>query len=208
LRILVTRPSPDGERTAQALEARGHVPILAPLMRVESISAEFEPGPFAAVLFTSANAPRALAVHPRRAEIATLPAFVVGDASAVAAREAGFSKVTSADGDAQDLVRIVAAKIADKANPCLYLAGEDRAGDLAGALKLHGVTAETAVVYRAVAMHLPRTAIAGLVNDEIDAVLHFSRRSARLYVEAVAAAGVALRKCLSRNGRKNRLCWP
>ena len=36
MRLLVTRPEQDGERTAAALRARGHEALLAPLMRIEA----------------------------------------------------------------------------------------------------------------------------------------------------------------------------
>ena len=80
-----------------------------------------------------------------------LPAFAVGRRSAEAARAAGFGDVTSADGDARDLVRLIAARCAGTHAPLLYLAGEDRAVDIAAALGKHGVPVRTVVVYRTVA---------------------------------------------------------
>src|SRR5947209_518969 len=81
MRILLTRPEPDGSRTAGQLRARGHEVILAPLMRAEPLRADFA-GPFAAALMTSANAARAAIEHPRFAELSRLPIFTVGDHSA------------------------------------------------------------------------------------------------------------------------------
>jgi uroporphyrinogen-III synthase len=190
MRVLVTRPKPDGERTAETLRARGHEAVLAPLMRVEALPADFGGGPYAAVLITSANAPRALAKHPRRSELLKIPAFAVGQASAEAAREAGFADVRSADGDASDLLRLALVHVGHAKKQLLYLAGEDRAGDLAGALAEHGLTAHTVVVYRAVMAPFPPEAVRALSSGTVDGVLHFSRRSAALYVEGASAAGV------------------
>jgi uroporphyrinogen-III synthase len=68
MHLLITRPLPDAERTAEALRARGHTVTLAPLLRVEPIAdARFGPGPFAGVILTSANAVRAMQGHPRLA---------------------------------------------------------------------------------------------------------------------------------------------
>ena len=39
MRIVVTRPRVDGERTATALRARGHEVLVTPLMRTEPIAA-------------------------------------------------------------------------------------------------------------------------------------------------------------------------
>jgi uroporphyrinogen-III synthase len=61
----------------------------------------------------------------------------------------------------------------------LYLAGEDRAGDLAGDLAAHGFAVDTAVIYRAVAAKiLPAEAVSALAAGQLDAALHYSRRSA------------------------------
>jgi uroporphyrinogen-III synthase len=109
MRLLVTRPEPDAARTAEVLRAQGHTVLVAPLMRTETIAADFG-GPFAAVLLTSANAARALAAHPRKAELLALPAFAVGARSAEAARDTGFTQVTSADGALGDLVRLIAPR--------------------------------------------------------------------------------------------------
>ena len=65
-----------------------------------------------AVLITSANGARAVAAHPRRGELTALPVLAVGQASAAAARAAGFADVTSADGDGGDLARLAATRFA------------------------------------------------------------------------------------------------
>jgi uroporphyrinogen-III synthase len=73
----------------------------------------------------------------------------------------------------------------------LYLAGEDRAGDLAGDLALAGVVVTTAILYRAVkADSLPAPVREALVAGSLDGVLHFSRRSTDVYLECARAAGV------------------
>jgi uroporphyrinogen-III synthase len=193
MRILVTRPLPDGERTAETLRRAGHDVVMAPLMRVDALAPAIPDKSYAAVLVTSANAPRALAKHPERTRLLGLPVLTVGRASAEAARAAGFAEVLSADGDAADLVALVAAERnrgALKSGPLLYLAGEDRATDLAAALAGHGLTADTVVVYRAAEAGFPGSVAQALRDDAIDAVLHFSKRSAALYVDGATAAGV------------------
>jgi uroporphyrinogen-III synthase len=189
MRLLVTRPEPDGARTAAALRERGHAAELVALLRIEADpAAALGPAPWGAVLITSPNAARAVASHRRRAELSGLPVFAVGRRSAEAARAAGFSDVVSADGDAQDLARLVAAR-APAGRPLLYLAGEDRAGDLVGVLAARGLATHTAVVYRAVAETVFPAAIrAALLAGRIDGVLHYSRRSAEAFVAAARAA--------------------
>ncbi len=201
VRVLVTRPQPDGERTAAALRARGHHVLHAPLMRIEPVAADIPAGPFAAILITSANAARAVAAHARRSALNGIPVFAVGRHSAEAARDAGFAEVISAGGDANDLARLVAARGA--AGPLLYLAGEDRAGDLAGDLAAHDFAVRTVALYRAAAAAFPAALAQALKAGLLDAALHFSRRSAELYLAGAGTAGfpgpaLALRHfCLS-----------
>ena len=187
MRLLVTRPEPDATRTAEALRARGHEVVVAPLMRVEPIAGDIG-GPFAAVLITSANAARAIAAHPRGTELMRLPLLAVGARSAEAARAAGCANVTSADGALGDLVGLAARRF--PGGRLLYLAGEDRAGDLAGELSARGIAVETAVVYRAVALMRCRwRSKSGLRSNALDGVLHYSRRSAETLLRLAEAGG-------------------
>jgi uroporphyrinogen-III synthase len=190
MRLLVTRPEPDAERTASELRERGHTVVTAPLLRIEPVdNAEIGPGPFAAVLVTSANAASAIARHKRFGQLRALPVLAVGDRSAQAMRGVGFADVTSADGNVADLARLVGERFKRGAS-LLYLAGADRAGDLAGMLSGRGLAVRTIVVYCAIAAaSLPPAAVAAIA-DGIDGVLHFSRRSAETYVSAARAGGL------------------
>lgn len=180
MRLLVTRPEPDAQRTAAALRARGHAVFVAPLLRIEAIAeADPGPGPWDAVLITSANAADVIGRHRRMAELGAVPLFAVGRRSADAARVAGFAQVTSADGDVHALAELIRARISRGA-ALLYLAGEDRSGDLAGALAQFAV--RTIAIYRAIPSPSPPWV------DGLDAVLHYSRRTAQAYLDAAAAA--------------------
>jgi uroporphyrinogen-III synthase len=191
MRLLVTRPEPDAQRTAETLRAQGHRVVIAPSMRIESIYADLGPGPWAMVLLTSANAARAIAAHPRIMELAALPVLAVGRQSAEAARGAGFRNVSSADGAAPDLVRMAVASTLAPRLRVLYLAGQDTSHDLAAELAPHGIEVRTIVVYRAVPVRrLSGDALEALTARRLDGVLHYSRRSVTALLQAAAAAGV------------------
>jgi uroporphyrinogen-III synthase len=190
VRLLLTRPEPDAQRTAAALRAQGHDVIAAPLLRIElAADAQIGAGPWAAILITSANAAAAVAANARMAELRALPVFAVGRRSAEAMGAAGFADVTSADGNVSDLARLVVTRLQPAAR-LLYLAGEDRAGDLTGDLRAGGFAVETTVIYRAVAATSLPPAAAQALASGIDGVLHFSRRSAEVFVDAARAAGI------------------
>jgi uroporphyrinogen-III synthase len=190
MRLLVTRPEPDAQHTAAELRQRGHAVVVAPLLRIEPLdNAEIGPGPFTAILVTSANAAAAIVRHPRFAQLRALPVFAVGEHSAQAMRAVGFADVMSAAGDVNDLARLAGERL-KRGAALLYLAGADRSGDLTGALSGRGLAVRSIVIYRAVAAaSLPPAAIAALA-DGLDGVLHFSRRSAETYLAGSRAAGL------------------
>ena len=199
MRLLVTRPEPDGERTAGQLRAHGHDVMVAALLRVETVDFELADEAYAAVVMTSANAARAIAGHPQRDRLTSLPVFTVGRHTAEAARAAGFRDVRSADGDKHDLAHLLGA--AAQGQPLLYLAGEDRAGDLSA----DKLPVRTVVAYRAVqAERFPPVVAAALAAGKLDGVLHFSGRSAEAYVDCATRAGLLgaalapIHFCLSR----------
>jgi uroporphyrinogen-III synthase len=196
--ILVTRPRPDGEATAALLRAKGFEVLLAPMLRFEPVAFHDDPDAhYGAVIVTSANALRAIEAKLEGSHLLGLPLFAVGEHTADAARAAGFTKVISANSDAAGLrERILAsvkAKALKKTNPLLYLAGADLARDLPSELGERGFTVVTQTTYRMVALSsLPDEARKAFAADGIEAVLHYSRRSARAFIEAVRGAGVEI----------------
>jgi uroporphyrinogen-III synthase len=196
--VLVTRPQPDDETTAAALRARGFEVLLAPMLRFEPVAFhDDEEARYGAVIVTSANALRGIAPHLKAGRLLELPLFTVGEHTASAARLAGFSKVISADGDAASLrdsvLAAAKAKELKKASTLLYLAGADLARDLAGELGERGFTVVTQTTYRMVPVRsLPRDACDAFAANRIEAVLHYSRRSARAFLEAARAGGVEI----------------
>src|SRR5262245_18715553 len=189
MRVVLTRPQTDADRTAAVLRTRGHEVLVAPLMRVEPVAASLE-GPWSAIVITSANAANAIAQNPARDTMVGLPLFAVGKRSAEAAKQAVFTKVASADGDVHDLVRLVAARQLNDGAPILYLAGEDRAADLITELSVRGIGAEMRIVYRVITAPFPMHLIEALKAGGIDAVMHFSGRSVENYSAAAKAAGI------------------
>jgi uroporphyrinogen-III synthase len=190
--VLVTRPHPDNEATARALRERGFAAVLAPMLRFEPIDSGAIEADIAAVIVTSANALRA--AEAELGPLLKLPLFAVGEHTADEARRLGFAKVTSTDGDADKLRKRLRKAFKDKeAGPLLYLAGADLSRDLAGELAEDGFEVITRTTYRMVALSAlsPETREAFAAND-VEAVLHYSQRSARAFLEAARADGVEI----------------
>jgi uroporphyrinogen-III synthase len=197
MRLLVTRPQPDAERTAAILRARGHTVLVMPALRVEPttdvpLGSGTLSHSWTGILMTSANAARAMAQHPSIAALRQLPVFAVGEKTRAAAESAGFLNVISADGDAAALAALVASQLGGERPPgrLLYLAGEERTGDLESVLSRQ-FAVDTVVVYRAVMISgLTPPVVEALNAGALDGVLHFSRRSVEALLAAANGAGL------------------
>jgi uroporphyrinogen-III synthase len=190
MRLFLTRPEPDAERTALTLRARGHIVLAAPLLRIEPIEVALGERPCTGLLMTSASAARMMTLHPDLPGLLNHPVFVVGAHTAAVARRAGFADVTSAQGDVRDLARLVARRFAGASAKLMYLRGRDTAGDLAGALIRDGLEIESVAIYQANAVQrFPALAEEALRAGTIEGVLHFSRRTAQTYLACADALG-------------------
>jgi len=196
--VLVTRPHPDDEATAGALRARGFEVLQAPMLRFAAIPFQDDvDARYDAVIVTSANALRAIEPQLAGSRLLELPLFAVGDHTASAARGAGFGQVIAAKGDAAALRDLVLAGVKSKhlkrGSTLLYLAGADLARDLAGELGEKGFTVVTHTTYRMIPVSsLPREVCDAFVANEVEAVLHYSRRSARAFLDAARTGGVEI----------------
>jgi uroporphyrinogen-III synthase len=196
--VLVTRPHPDDETTAASLRARGFDVLRAPMLRFEPVAVHEDMNArYSAVIVTSANALRGIEPHLKGHRMLELPLFAVGDHTAAAARRAGFTHVVSAKGDAANLRDLVLASLRakelKKASTLLYLAGAEIARDLASELEESGFRVVTQTTYRMIAVKsLPSEARDAFAANQVEAVLHYSQRSARAFLDAARAAGVEI----------------
>lgn len=188
--VLVTRPAPDNETTAEALAARGIEALLAPMLVYQPLPFRDDEARYRGVILTSANAVRAIAAQPMLQRLQGLPAFAVGARTAQAARDAGFADVRAAEGDAVALRELIAVDAAMKRHTLLYLSASDVSRDLAGELGLRGVKVASLPVYRMVALDdFPQAVRDAFAQDAVQAVLHYSRRSAIAFIGAARRTG-------------------
>lgn len=192
MRLLVTRPEADAGKLMAALAESGHEAVLAPLMEIDFDAAAGLPArDWQAILVTSANGARALAARGEAAAMKAVPVLAVGHASAEAARAAGFTHVRSADGDVEALADLASADLSPEAGPLLHVAGSVTAGDLQAMLGVKGFEVVRAVLYEARPVRfLPDVAHAALEARDVDGVLLYSPRTARLFMSFVHEAGL------------------
>ena len=186
MRVWVTRAEPGASAAAERLATLGHEPLIAPMIVFSPIAGA---GPdldgVGAIAFTSAQAVRAFAeFRPERAR----PVFAVGDATAEAARAAGFTEVVSADGDVADLAGLIAGRRGGFEGVVLHPGAQNPAGDLAGDLARVGVTVRGVALYESLAVEiLPATVAEALSAKRLDAVLIHSPSAGRALAALLTA---------------------
>ncbi len=169
--VWITRARPGAETTAAKVAALGFTPVVDPLLEVASIAASIDLTGVAALAFTSANGVEAFA---RLSRERTAPVFAVGRATASAAREAGFAGISSADGDVEDLARLI---VEAAPGPVLWAGAREPAGDLVATLKEAGLDARGVAVYETL-QRAPSEATLALLDGPLTVLLH-SPRAAR-----------------------------
>ncbi|MFC0633833.1 uroporphyrinogen-III synthase [Brevundimonas balnearis] len=188
--IWVTRSEPGATATGQALIRRGYAPLIDPVIEVVVRAATVDLDRFAAVALTSAHGARALATLTSRRD---RPVFTVGDATAEAARQAGFGDVRSASADGAALATILSHAPPD--GPVLWVRGRDAAFDLVSALA--GIVEVKPLVAYAAEPRRPDAALLAAEEGRIATVLIHSPRGARLAVEALGDRPCPPAVCLS-----------
>jgi uroporphyrinogen-III synthase len=183
--VLITRPEPGASETASRVSAMGLRPVTAPVLEIHTLPSRLPPAArLQAVITASGNALPALPTSYHR-----LPLLAVGDTTASRARAAGFSRVTSADGDAKALAAL-AEQICDiQGAPLLLATGSGQGEALATDLRVRGFRVTRRVVYAAVPVPaLPEAARQALADGDVATALFFSAETARHFVLLVRRA--------------------
>ncbi len=191
MHVLITRPRHAALITAGKLQALGHETSLAPVL-------EMQPLPVQWPKLSWAGLPAAFVATSSHAFLQKFPApwyalrlFVVGEQTAQAARDAGFVHVQPPQQTAADLATLLGtvdrAKIGS--SPMVYLAGKYRKPDL----EIAWPDLVALEVYQALAQNgLPAPVLNSLRAGDIDAVLHYSHRSAEVFLALADAAALDL----------------
>lgn len=162
-RVLVLRPEPGASTTVDRARALGLDAVAVPLFKVEPVAwTAPEPSGFDGILLTSANALRHAGDGLQA--LLGLKAYAVGDATAEAARDAGFDVAATGDAGIERLLDSVEPDLR-----LLHLCGPDRAGTDAARQRIIPV-----VVYWSRSLDDVR------LPDAAVALVHSPRAAARL----------------------------
>lgn len=187
--VVVTRPDISGLKTADLLRTRGHEPVLLPLTApvhdTKAATAALDKEP-ACLAVTSAEAIRAVVNSGANHQaILQKPIFVVGQASATAARDAGFETIIRGESDGCALAQLIAERTQN--DPSLqgticYLAGSPRDAGFEQTLNQLSVPFETTEIYQMREVSWETSQLQERLNDQpIDAVLFYSSEAVRIF---------------------------
>jgi uroporphyrinogen-III synthase len=169
-RVLVLRPQPGADATAERARALGLEAIAIPLFEVEAVAWEApDPASFDGLLLTSANAVRL--GGERLQALRFLKVYAVGEATASAAREAGFDVAATGDAGVDRLLGTIEPGVR-----LLHLCGADRREPMSRRQEITSIP-----VYRANPVEAP-----DLSGNAGSVALIHSPRAGRRFAELVA----------------------
>ena len=167
---IIVRPEPGNHATAKAARALGLDVVAAPLYAINKVEFNADLSlSYDAILITSANSIRVAEAELKA--MTRLPLFAVGDASAQAARTAGFKTVIAGDGDGQAL--------GQKAYDLGYRHVLHLVGDPHKPIKIDGLICDAHIVYRAVELP-PTTELLAALRRPCVVLAHSPRAARRL----------------------------
>ena len=210
---LIIRPQPDADRDV-ALLGRYGVPALAsPSMTCFFQLNELpEPNRFSGIILTSRNAVDAIIKASKKNSLpyfnkntdtnewTKLPAFVVGTATAAAARDAGFSNIVVGNGGGAGLLAPISHYFTSKMGKevgdtsdvlrLFWPSAFEISFDMVSALAGQGVVVQRLPVYQMIANDMMDPQITEKIEQgAIAAVVAMSPRSAQIFRDNLAAAG-------------------
>jgi uroporphyrinogen-III synthase len=178
-RVLLLRPEPGATRSAVRSRALGLEPTVAPLFTVRRVAWEApSPEGYDAVLLTSGHAAREAGAELQA--FVHLRCYALGESSASAAADAGFTRIETGSGDG---AAAVAMMIRDGVRRALHPCGRDHL-DLGDP----GVAIDRRIVYAADAVAALSPAACSALDAGAHVLLH-SPRAASLFAVLADDAG-------------------
>lgn len=166
MKVLIIRPQPGADATAERFRAAGHVAVVMPLFEIQAVApTSISAAGYDAIILTSGNAVRAAGGFLKAN--AHMPIYAVGSATARAAEK---SAITPFRIGAAGIEALVDVAVQDGRERLLWLAGEDHTP-----LQPRGdVTVDTHIVYKSVAVRTPDAFKAAVGQSDL-VILHSSR---------------------------------
>ena len=178
-KILITRPQADAEILVEELKVLGFESLIEPMLSIEAINVNLpDLSPFDGFVFTSANGVRSFA---DLSDVRDKLVFTVGEKTAYEAMQVGFTNVQSSGHD----VAALAAFLKTQKGLYAHFRGQNVTCSLVDLLEgVETIDIKEFIVYRAVkSVQISTNTLRNLANNKISAVLFYSKRTAKTFVE-------------------------
>lgn len=184
--ILITRPS--AEKTARFYKDQGCEVLAAPVLSIVPVDFPCPSGRFDGLIMTSIQAFSGFERLDQRFK--SIPAFVIGLSRQKALERIGFTDVIEAGSNGTSLAGTCLDHLAQGSH-LLHICGVHTKLEPEYTLINNGLIYHKWPVYDAVeTTDLPREVKNAFYNRQIDVVLHYSRRSAQVFLKLVTQSGI------------------
>lgn len=187
--VIVTRPEPGLSETMAAVADAGWLPLASPALVVQRHTLHLPQKLPAAILLPSGQAVSAVVAAAQPAKALDIPVYAVGDRTAQRARDAGFTHVKSADGDARALVSLLQIHQQPERGSLLLCSGAGQGVELAAWCRQAGFKVVRRVVYAAKPIQqINAQTCTAIQAAKVAVVLFFSAESAAGWFAALPEA--------------------
>ena len=184
---LVLRPQPDADHDVALLRRHGVPAYASPVMAHHLVDhAMPPPDGFSGMILTSRHAVASLVQTGLPTGWCEMPVFVVGSATAVTAKMAGFTKIIRGSGGGAGLVPLIRQAGIDATRPLLWPRAQDISFDMVSALAGVGLTVTAMPVYQMLSLDGFDPAVRQMIRSGVvGAVIAMSSRTVRLFHRAM-----------------------
>ncbi len=175
--ILLTRPEPGLMETKRSLETAGYEVVGAPMTRI--IAKKVRVPKANAYVVTSL---RGVEHGLSKVENMAVPVFVVGPATAAAARSLGFDNIHMGSGTVESLVPVIEEQLSVGKGIVTHLSGVHLSHNISIDLTALGYKTQRVICYEAEVMKsLPESLVKGLDSNKISHALFYSARAVTIF---------------------------
>ncbi|MCB2109012.1 MAG: uroporphyrinogen-III synthase, partial [Rhodobacteraceae bacterium] len=189
MRVLIIQPESEIAATADAIRRAGHEPAAFPLIALQRVD-DAELNLKAAQAFIVTEPAGALALADK-VGVRTFPVYCDGQATAAAARAAGFKNVVAADGDATAIAKRIQTDLKPVLGALIYAASATAPINLSAMLNTMGFSVRQVALYAVRRAEALPDALAKMLTDgNIDALACLGPDEARAFTALVQKAGL------------------
>ena len=194
--ILNIRPAIDSQRDAVTLSRRGVASACLPVMEIVTLAPQLPNAlEIAGLVFTSRHAVLAFVDAMDTADWWKMPVFAVGQATAAAARVAGFVCIFTGSGGGAGLVPAILQHVPVRQERILWPSAVDKSFDIASALTPHGYDVQILDIYVArPRVNFTTNEMRPLDEGAVSGVIAMSSRSVQLFCKLLQEQGLDSRR--------------